>query len=233
MASPRRSPRLKGLSPAPKGPGPKPQPPRRRVKDPAEDSVRQAVYAAELAAWEQASKEHVDIMKVRHRAKTAAWKAARKKSAAESDAPPPAAPAPPPQLSADELRLVSDSSPALAERRLAAAAVPPPPPEKVRHPRLRRSFAKWLLDVEEVAKRCGAGRAQVLHPEGRWFDEDDWADAGEDWNRKPGRPHPAQTPARRAYACYRSIHQHVRNLRVGGRLPNYHGRAARDAAAAA
>ncbi len=73
MASPRRSPRLKGLSPAPKGPGPKPQPPRRRVKDPAEDSVRQAVYAAELAAWEQASKEHADIIKVRHRAKTAAW----------------------------------------------------------------------------------------------------------------------------------------------------------------
>ena len=84
MASPRRSPRLKGLSPAPKGPGPKPLPPRRRVKDPAEDSVRQAVYAAELAAWEQASKEHAEIMKVRHRAKTTAWKAARKKSAAET-----------------------------------------------------------------------------------------------------------------------------------------------------
>ena len=202
MASPRRSPRLKGLSPAPKGPGPKPQPPRRRVKDPAEDSVRQAVYAAELAAWEQASKEHAEIMKVRHRAKTTAWKAARKKSAAESDAPPPAAPAPPPQLSADELRLVSDSSPALAERRLAAAAVPPPPPEKVRHPRLRRSFAKWLLDVEEVAKRCGAGQAQELHPQGRWFDEEDWAEAGEAGYEtgKPGRPHPAQTP-RPTFVC--------------------------------
>ena len=155
MASPRRSPRLKGLSPAPKGPGPKPQPPRRRVKDPAEDSVRQAVYAAELAAWEQASKEHADIMKVRHRAKTAAWKAARKKSAAESDAPPPAAPAPPPQLSADELRLVSNSSPALAERRQAAAAVPlPPPPEKVRHPRLRRSFANTLSHFTRLRERA-------------------------------------------------------------------------------
>ena len=76
---------------------------------------------------------------------------------------------------------------------------PPPPPEKVRHPRLRRSFAKWLLDVEEVAKRCGAGQAQELHPQGRWFDEEDWAEAGNETG-KPGRPHPAQTP-RPTFVC--------------------------------
>ena len=105
-SSPRRSPRLKGLSPAPEGPGPKPRPPR-RVNDPAEDSVRQAVHAAALAAWEEASKVHADLMKVRHRAKTAAWKAARKKSAADKDAPPPAALAPPP-LTTEEMELASD-----------------------------------------------------------------------------------------------------------------------------
>ena len=216
MSSPRRSPRFK-VSPKPDLPQ-KPRQPK-RMQDPAADSVRQANYKADMAAWEAAHAEHKKKMQIRKAKQIAATNAERKaerkaKGAAESDAPPPAAPAPPPQLSADELRLVSDSSPALAERRLAAAAVPPPPPEKVRHPRLRRSFAKWLLDVEEVAKRCGAGRAQVLHPEGRWFDEDDWAEDNEDDedNRKPGRPHPAQTPARRACACCRSIHEHVGNL---------------------
>ena len=191
MQQPRRSPRLGGLSPKPKLPH-KPRQPK-RLQDPAADSVRQASYKAELAVWETSKLEHEKKMQKRQAKQTAVWKAARK-GAAESDAPPPAAPAPPPQLSADELRLVSDSSPALAERRLAAAAVPPPPPpEKVRHPRLRRSFAKWLLDVEEVAKRCGAGQAQELHPQGRWFDVEDWAEAGND-SGKPGRPHPAQNP---------------------------------------
>ena len=60
--SPRRSPRLKGLSPAPKGPGPKPQRPK-RVKNAAEDSVRQATYETELAAWSAANEEHKDAMK--------------------------------------------------------------------------------------------------------------------------------------------------------------------------
>ena len=197
MQQPRRSPRLGGLSPKPKLPH-KPRQPK-RLQDPAADSVRQANYNAELAVWETSKLEHEKKMQKRQAKQTAVWKAARK-GAAESDAPPPAAPAPPPQLSADELRLVSDSSPALAERRLAAAAVPPPPPpEKVRHPRLRRSFAKWLLDVEEVAKRCGAGQAQELHPQGRWFDEEDWAEAGNETG-KPGRPHPAQTP-RPTFVC--------------------------------
>ena len=161
-SSPRRSPRLKGLSPAPEGPGPKPRPPR-RVNDPAEDSVRQAVHAAALAAWEEASKVHADLMKVRHRAKTAAWKAARKKSAADKDAPPPAALAPPP-LTTEEMELASD---------YAAAAVPQPVEQKqeeVRFKHLRRDTARWLLDVEAIASRCGAGQAQLLDVQGRWFD---------------------------------------------------------------
>ena len=52
MASPRRSPRLKGLSPAPKGPGPKPKEPK-HVKNLVEDSVRQATYQAEQ--WKSGS----------------------------------------------------------------------------------------------------------------------------------------------------------------------------------
>ena len=192
---PRRSPRLGGLSPAPKGPGPKPQPPK-RVRDPVEDSVRQANFKAELAAWQEASKEHANLMKTRKAKTTAAWKAAQKSAAAL----PPAAPAPPPQLSADELRL---SSPALAERSQAAAVVPlTRPQEQVRHPRLRRSVAKWLLDVEAVAERCGAGRAQLLRRDGFWFDPDDWEDDYETTGKtgKPS-PHPAQNPTQRACAC--------------------------------
>ena len=75
--SPRRSPRLKGLSPAPKAPGPKPQRPK-RVKNAAEDSVRQAMYEAELAVWSAANEEHKDAMKIRKKKTMAAWKAAHK-----------------------------------------------------------------------------------------------------------------------------------------------------------
>ena len=90
--SPRRSPRLKGLSPAPKGPGPKPKPQRpKRVKNAAEDSVRQAMYEAELAVWSAANEEHKDAMKIRKKKTMAAWKAAHK-GAAKKVAPPPAAP---------------------------------------------------------------------------------------------------------------------------------------------
>ena len=88
--SPRRSPRLKGLSPAPKGPGPKPQRPK-RVKNAAEDSVRQAMYEAKLAVWSAANEEHKDAMKIRKKKTMAAWKAAHK-GAAKKVAPPPAAP---------------------------------------------------------------------------------------------------------------------------------------------
>ena len=199
--STRRSPRLTGPSPKPELP-PKPRPPK-RVKDVAADSVRQANFQAELAEWEAAKLEHANLMKIRKAKKTTAWKAASK-SAAEAEAPPPAAPpaapAPPPQLSADELRL---SSPALAERSQAAAVVPlTRPQEQVRHPRLRRSVAKWLLDVEAVAERCGAGRAQLLRRDGFWFDPDDWEDDYETTGKtgKPS-PHPAQNPAQRACAC--------------------------------
>ena len=86
--SPRRSPRFK-LSPKPKLPK-KPRRPK-RVKNPAEDSVRQANYQVELAAWEAAKVEHENKMQKRQAKQTAGWKAARK-SAAEKDAPPPAAP---------------------------------------------------------------------------------------------------------------------------------------------
>ena len=53
-----------------------PHKPRRpkRMKDAAEDSVRQANFQAELAASQVAQQEHADLMKIRHREKTAAWK---------------------------------------------------------------------------------------------------------------------------------------------------------------
>ena len=106
--STRRSPRLKGLSPKPELP-PKPRPPK-RVKDVLANSVREANFQVELAAWEAAKEEHDNLMKKRKTKQKAAGRAAGK-SAAEAEAPPPAAPpaalAPPPQLSADEARCSS------------------------------------------------------------------------------------------------------------------------------
>ena len=78
--SPRRSPRLKEREKY-RVDGPElPRKPRRpkRVKNAAEDSVRQANFQAELAAWQVAQQEHADLMKIRHREKKAAWKAAQK-----------------------------------------------------------------------------------------------------------------------------------------------------------
>ena len=75
--SPRRSPRFK-LSPKPKLPK-KPRRPK-RVKNPAEDSVRQANYQVELAAWEAAKVEHEKLMQKRKAKQNATTAAARKSS---------------------------------------------------------------------------------------------------------------------------------------------------------
>ena len=93
--SPRRSPRLKGLSPKPELPR-RPKPPK-RVKDLAEDSVRQANFKLELAEWEAEKVEHDKRMKIRKAKATASWKAAKKSGGKDA--------ALPPQLAADELRL--------------------------------------------------------------------------------------------------------------------------------
>ena len=50
-----------------------------------------------------------------------------------------------------------------------APIVPPPPrwgpgSRAVRFHGLRRSIVQWVLDVEAVARRCGADDAQPLHP---------------------------------------------------------------------
>ena len=195
--SPRRSPRF---SPKPDLPQ-KPRQPK-RVQDPAADSVRQANYQVELAAWEAAKKEHENLMQKRKAKQNAASKAARESTRmGEKDAPPPAAPlaalAPPPQLSADEARLVS--SPALAEGPDLAAVVPPPPKrqEKQRFTRLSPSLVRWVLDVEAVAKRCGADEAQLLSNDGGWYDLAEYGGV-------PGlAPHPAPPPPEDMRACCR------------------------------
>ena len=81
--STRRSPRLKGLSPKPELP-PKPRPPK-RVKDVLANSVREANFQVELAAWEAAKEEHDNLMKKRKTKQKAAGRAAGK-SAAEAEA---------------------------------------------------------------------------------------------------------------------------------------------------
>ena len=188
MSSPRRSPRFK-VSPKPDLPQ-KPFRPK-RVKDPAADSVRQANYKADLVAWEAAKEEHEKLMQKRQAKQKAAWQEARK-----SAAPPPAAPqaalAPPPQLSADEARLVG--SPALAERREFEILTP----AEERFPRLRRSLARWALDVEAVAMRCGAGRAQILNYDGMWFDFEEYGGVS-----LALVPQPAPVNLARSRACAR------------------------------
>jgi len=84
--TPRRSPRFKAES------SPKPELPKKprrpeRVQDPAADSVRQANYKVDLAAWEAAKEEHEKLIQKRQAKQKAAWKDVRK-----SASPPPAAP---------------------------------------------------------------------------------------------------------------------------------------------
>ena len=83
--SPRRSPRFIEPSPKPELPK-KPRRPE-RVQDPAADSVRQANYKVDLAAWEAAKEEHEKLIQKRQAKQKAAWKEVRK-----SASPPPAAP---------------------------------------------------------------------------------------------------------------------------------------------
>ena len=222
--SPRRSPRFKKPSPKPELPK-KPRKPE-RVMNPVENSVRQANYQVELAAWEAAKVEHAHKMQHRQGKQAAAWKAAR----AEKQAPPPAAPpaalAPPPQLSADEARLVG--LPALAERRKFAAVAPPPPPppaaEEERFPRLRRSLARWVLDVEAVAARCGAHEAQPLFRKGNWYDFREYGGV-------PSLAPPAPTPHDARACCVP-----CRRIRHGGGAGGHRrtsGHDRRDARAAA
>ena len=39
---------------------------------------------------------------------------------------------------------------------------------------LRRGIVQWVLDVEAIAQRCGADEAQPPHPDGLWYDEDEY-----------------------------------------------------------
>ena len=164
--SPRRSPRFKKLSPKPELPK-KPRQPK-RVENRIVDSVRQANYQVELAAWQADKEEHENLMQRRKGKQNAASMAARAEKLAPPPAAPPAALAPPPQLSADEARLVG--SPALAEHRVFEILTP----AEERFPRLRRSLVRSALDVEAVAMRCGVGRAQILNYNGMCFDFEEY-----------------------------------------------------------
>jgi len=81
-----------GLSPKPKLPQ-KPRQPK-GVQDPGADSVRQATYNVELAAWEAAKLEYEKKMQKRQSKQTAAWKAARKGVAENNALPRPCSPHP-------------------------------------------------------------------------------------------------------------------------------------------
>ena len=179
----RRSPRLTGPSPKPELPQ-KPRPPK-RVQNPAEDSVREANYQAELAQWEADKEEHKNLMHKRKLRQSTAANAARKaaRTSAKTAAPSPAALAPPQhvQLSADELRLVSSPEPERRKPAAARAARVERPQELQRFPRLQRALVRWILDVEAVAIRCGADEAQRLHRAGEWFDPEDYGGTVSPW----------------------------------------------------
>ena len=69
-------------------PPPEASPTKTRARSRSADSVRQANYKADLAAWEAAKEEHEKLIQKRQAKQKAAWKEARKKRAV----PPPAAP---------------------------------------------------------------------------------------------------------------------------------------------
>ena len=50
----------------------------------------------------------------------------------------------------------------------------------MRFPGLRRDIVRWVLDVEAVARCCGADEAQPLHADGyvcgAWYDADKYAE---------------------------------------------------------
>ena len=179
----RRSPRLTGPSPKPELPQ-KPRAPK-PVQNPAENSVREANFQAELAQWEADKEEHKKLMKKRQSKQVAAVNAARKaaRTSAKTAAPSPAALAPPQhvQLSADELRLVSPPEPERRKPAAARAARVERPPELQRFPRLQRALVRWILDVEAVAIRCGADEAQRLFRAGEWFDPEDYGGTVSPW----------------------------------------------------
>ena len=184
------------MSPKPELPL-KPKPPK-RVQNIAEDSVRQANYQAELAAWKQTKVEHENRMKIR--------KAKQRHERERGIVKAPASPAPPPQLAADELRLVG--SPALAERGqtadgrrrqlLMATADAGTSTAALRFRLLRVDVVRWLLEIEAVAARCGAGAQAVVYKElkesvysrlrlqGLWFDPAEYG------SMPDPIPHPAQ-----------------------------------------
>ena len=187
------------MSPKPELPL-KPKPPK-RVQNIAEDSVRQANYQAELAAWKQTKVEHENRMKIR--------KAKQRHERERGIGKAPASPAPPPQLAADELRLVG--SPALAERGqtadgrrrqlLMATADAGTSTAALRFRLLRVDVVRWLLEIESVAARCGAGAPAVVYTpieelkefvysrlrlQGLWFDPAEYG------SMPDPIPHPAQ-----------------------------------------
>ena len=81
------------------------------MKNPAEDSVRQANYQVELAAWEAAKVEHEKLIQKRKAKQNATTAAARKSDVEKSPSPPLAALTPPPQLTAEEWQLARQPDP--------------------------------------------------------------------------------------------------------------------------
>jgi len=227
MMLPRRSPRLE--SPPPNRPA-KPRQPK-RVQDETEDSVRQAQYKTELAAWETANEEHAQLMKRRQAKQTAAWKAAQKgpaKIAPPAAAQKPAAAAP---LSAEELRLrlstrscaLGSCETSLLDAQLKRRMINEPVAaneaceERRRMPLLSASLIRWITDVEAVAQRCGANEAQLIHEGGQWFDKKDYGGT-----RAAPASRPLLTPHALARALARALahalaHTHW-HARIGTRI---------------
>ena len=142
-------------------------------------------------------------MKLRKAKATASWKAANKSGGKDA--------APPPQLAADELRLApaerrqaADAGTSTAGLRFLATADAGTSTAALRFRLLRVDVVRWLLKIEAVAARCGAGAQAVVYTrieelkeelnygssrlrlQGLWFDP-------AEYGGMPGPiPHPAQ-----------------------------------------
>ena len=139
MSPKRRSP-IKKVSPKPE----LPKKPRKseRVEDPAANSVRQANYQGELAAWEAAKQEHDKLMQKRKAKQNAASKAARESMGGKDSPAPSTPPATPP------------AAPSAQERPAPWHQLQADLVAQARHPVvLPHSFLEWCVPDEYRAGR--------------------------------------------------------------------------------
>ena len=141
------------------------------VKDPAQQAVRMAEHARKRQEYDESKAQHREAMAQRKKEQEATWRAEHAAPAAGSKRKASSSAAPPrvsrPRVGGTRPRVPQQAPAAVADDDDAVRD------ETGRHPR----WAAWAADVERIAARCGADEAQILYPEGLWYepiDDETW-----------------------------------------------------------